>query len=76
MKRHVKDNEERMTTTIKDLTKQFANSFSFLHFKKRKGQKYNTTHKGKIMTNGVILNVISNEEMQHHLMKKMKIHQI
>jgi peroxiredoxin len=58
---YVKDSEER-TIIIKDLTKQFANNFNLLHSKEKKGHKYNATHKEETMTNGVVLNVLSNEE--------------
>lgn len=60
MKRPIRDNEKRMMTAFKDLTKQFVNNFS-LHSKERKGHKYNAAHKEEIMTNGVILNVLSNK---------------
>jgi predicted transcriptional regulator len=64
VKRHVKDNDERMTTTIEDLTKQFVKKFNFFQSKKRKGRKYNALHKEEIMTNGVILNVLSSKEIE------------
>ncbi len=53
-----------MTTTIEDLTEQFANNFNLLHSKERKGWKYNATCKEETMTNGVILNVLSDEETE------------
>jgi hypothetical protein len=64
VKRHVKDNEERMTTTIEDLTEQFVKKFNFFHSKEKKGQKYNAAHKEEIMINGIILNVLSEEEIE------------
>jgi predicted transcriptional regulator len=64
VKRHVKDNEERMMTTIKDLIEQFVKKINFFHSKERKGRKYNATHKEEIMTNGVMLNVTSNKEIE------------
>jgi hypothetical protein len=33
VKRPVKDNEERMVTTIEDLIEQFVDNFNFLHSK-------------------------------------------
>ncbi len=62
MERLARDSEEKMTTTIEDLTKQFTNNFSLLHSKERKRWKYNVVHNEKTMTNGVILNVLSDEE--------------
>ncbi len=55
VERLAKDSEERTTTVIKDMMKQFADNFSLFHSKERKGCKYNVMHKEETMTNGVIL---------------------
>jgi hypothetical protein len=55
VKRSTKNSEERMMSTIEDLTEQIVDNFNLLHSKERKGQKYNATHKEEIMTNGVVL---------------------
>lgn len=62
-------------TLIKNLTKQFANNFSFFHSKERNGQNYNATNKEKTMTNGIVLNVLNDEKIKDakSLVKKMKI---
>jgi hypothetical protein len=67
--RHAKDSEDKMTTmlgcrhlnAIDDLTKQFANNFTLLASKEKNGQKCTTMHKEKIMTNGVVLIVLSDK---------------
>jgi hypothetical protein len=64
VKRLPRNSEKKMTTTIEDLTEQFANNFNLLHSKERKGWKCNATCKEETMTNGVILNVLSDEETE------------
>lgn len=64
VKRPTRDSEERMTIAIKDLMKQFANNFNLFHSKERKGWKYNVAHKEETMTNGVVLNVLGDEEIE------------
>jgi hypothetical protein len=65
VERSVKDNEERMTTIIEDLMEQFANNFNLLHSKEMKGHKYNAIHKEENMTNGVVLNILNDEETKN-----------
>jgi hypothetical protein len=62
VERPTRDSEERTTITIEDLIEQFANNFNLLHSKEKKGWKYNAMHKEKTMTNGVILNILSDKE--------------
>lgn len=64
VKKPTKDSEEKMMTIIKDLMEQFANNFNLLHSKERKGRKYNAACKEETMTNGIVLNVLSNEEIE------------
>jgi len=44
---------------------QFVDNFNLLHSKERNGWKYNATHKEKTMTIGVILNILSYEEIKN-----------
>ncbi len=70
--RHAKNTEDNMTTmlgcrhlnVIDDLTNQFANNFSLLTSKEKNGEKCTTTHKEKIMTNGIVLIVLNNKGME------------
>jgi hypothetical protein len=64
VERHVKDSEKRTTTIIKNLIEQFVNNFNHLHSKKRKGRKYNASHKEETMTIGVVLNILNNAEIE------------
>lgn len=47
---------------IKDLTKQFANNFSFSPSEEKKGQKCKIGHEEKILRNGVLLIVLSDKK--------------
>lgn len=64
VERLARNSKERMTTAIEDLTKQFTNNFNLLHFKERKCRKYNAMHNEETMTNGVVLNVLNDEEIE------------
>jgi hypothetical protein len=62
VKRPTRDSEERTIITIEDLIEQFADNFNLFHSKKKRGWKYNAMHKEKTMTNGVVLNILNDEE--------------
>ncbi len=70
MNRHARDNEDSKTTllgcrhssVIKELMKQFANNFSLLVSKKKKGWKCKAPHKEEILKNGVLLIFLNNKE--------------
>jgi len=62
VKRLAKDSEERTMIMIENMTEWFVDNFNLFHSKESKGQKYNVEHKQKTMTNGVVLNILSNEE--------------
>jgi len=47
---------------IKDLTKQFANNFSFSPSEEKRGQKCKIGHEEKILRNGVLLIVLSDKK--------------
>ncbi len=80
--RHAKDSEDNITTmsrcrhssTIKDLIKQFVNNFNLLASKEKRGQKCKATKKEGLLTNGVLLIVLSNDETHDatSLNEKMK----
>lgn len=65
VERFVRDSEEKTTTAIEDLMEQFINNFNLLHSKERKCHKYNAMHKEETTTNGVALNVLSDEETKN-----------
>jgi hypothetical protein len=46
------------------LTKQFANNFTLLASKEKNGQKCTTMHKEKIMTNSVVLIILSDKGIE------------
>jgi hypothetical protein len=53
------------SSAIEDLTKQFADNFSLLASKeKKKGWKCKAPRREEILTNGVLLIVLSNEEIE------------
>jgi len=66
---HATDNEDNMTTMLKcrhssaidNLMEQFVNNFSLLISKYKKGRKCKVAHKEEIMTNGVVLIVLSDK---------------
>jgi hypothetical protein len=49
------------SSAINDLIEQFANNFSLLISKEKKGQKCKAMHKEEIMTNNVVLIVLSDK---------------
>lgn len=72
MNKHARNSDENMITmsrcrhlnAIKNLTEQFVNNFNLFPSKEKKGWKCKTTHKEKILTNGVLLIVLSNKEVE------------
>ncbi len=69
--RHAKDGEDNITTmarckhlsAIKDLMKQFVDNFSLFASKDlKKGWKCKALHKEEILTNGVVLIILNDEE--------------
>ncbi len=70
MNRHVRDSEDitllgcRHSSTIEELTKQFANNFNLPASKKKKGQKCKSLNKEEIMKNGILLIVLSDKEVE------------
>ncbi len=70
--RHARDNEDNITTmlrckhssTMDDLMEQLANNFNLLISREKKGRKCKTTHKEEIMTNDIVLIVLSDKGIE------------